>query len=175
MQVLPRHTFLWEYLSDYQKALIMDGEMLLEHSNLLKKNVSDYSFLVFPFSKAYEGFLKKFFLDIGLIKQDEYYSDEIRIGRLLNPGYMKKNGGGLYFSLCKHEKGGQELSDVLWGVWKKGRNEVFHYFPHNFKKLTYEEALGIIQEVVKAMELAVTQCQLDTNDALVSTTAGVEN
>ncbi|MEN9389689.1 MAG: hypothetical protein RLY61_773 [Candidatus Parcubacteria bacterium] len=166
MHIVNRHTFLWSYLSDYQKGLIVDGEMLLDHLHLFKHDISDYSFLVFPFSKAYEGFLKKFFLDIGLIKQDAYYSDDIRIGRLLNPGTTKRSGGDLYLLLCKHERGGKELSDILWDAWKKGRNEVFHYFPHNFKKLNYDEAISLITQIAAAMEIAVTQCDLHESNII---------
>ncbi len=164
MQIINRRSFLWDYLSDYQKGLIVDGEMLLDHLHLLKKNISDYSFLVFPFSKAYEGFLKKFFLDIGLIKQDEYYSDDIRIGRILNPGNLSNTRGSVYESLCTHAKGGKDLSDILWEAWKLGRNEVFHYFPHNFKKLNYEESISLISKINAAMELAVTKCDLIQNN-----------
>ena len=162
MQVLKRDGFLWSYLSDNQKGLVQDGEMLLTNiEDFRKGEISDFSFLVFPFAKAFEGFLKKFLLDLGLIREDDYYSDEIRIGRILNPGYMEHNAS-VYKMLCSHQKGGQGLSDDLWDVWKKARNQVFHYFPHNFRKLEYDEALDLIKRIVDVMELTMTDCEIST-------------
>jgi hypothetical protein len=39
-------------------------------------------------------------------------------------------------------------------------NQVFHYFPHNFRSLTLNEALEIVHEVIGAMENAVGKCGL---------------
>lgn len=148
---------LWSYFSTDVKGLVEDGELLLDHAKEHTKDVSDYSYLVFPFSKAYEGFLKQLFLDLQLIKEDEYYGNEIRIGRILNPYFMKKKYS-VYRKLCKHEKGGQAVSDRLWNIWKRGRNRVFHYFPHNFRKLSYDEALDIIKELMASMEEVTERC-----------------
>ena len=63
MQVIDKQTYLWSYLSDEQRGLILDGEQLLSDSKHLT-SISDYSFLVFPFAKAFEGFLKKLFLNL---------------------------------------------------------------------------------------------------------------
>ena len=41
----------------------------------------DYGFVVFASAKAYEGFLKKLFLDMGLITKQQFESDHFRIGR----------------------------------------------------------------------------------------------
>jgi hypothetical protein len=159
-RVLDRKSTLWKYLSQDIKDLIEDGELLLnfvlEHKD--KTDISDFSFLVFSFAKAYEGFLKKFFLDIGMITHDDFYGDEMRIGRLLNPNYMKEQGKKLN-KLCDH-KDLENLSEVLWLTWKKGRNRVFHYFPHNFRKLSYEEADEIIDEIMGVMIRCVQYCKV---------------
>ena len=94
MEVINRDSQLWVYMPDEIKELLEDGETVLtfvyDHKD--KSEISDYSFVVFPFAKAYEGFLKRFFLDAGYIKEEEYFSDEIRIGRILNPHYTKSKG-----------------------------------------------------------------------------------
>ena len=154
MQVIDKQTYLWSYLSDEQRGLILDGEQLLSDSKHLT-SISDYSFLVFPFAKAFEGFLKKLFLELGLIREDEYYGDDIRIGKLLSPYFMKKHAGSLYKKLSLDKYAGKELTEDLWKVWKKGRNLVFHYFPHNFRRLTYDEALEIINDFGRVMERSV--------------------
>jgi len=159
MQIIDKQTYLWSYLSDEQKGLILDGEQLLSDSKHLS-SISDYSFLVFPFAKAFEGFLKKLFLELGLIGEDEYYGDDIRIGKLLSPYFMKKHEGSLYKKLCLGKYAGKELTEDLWKAWKKGRNLVFHYFPHNFRKLTFDEALEIINDFGRIMARSVEKCAI---------------
>ncbi|OGC47760.1 hypothetical protein A2886_00455 [candidate division WWE3 bacterium RIFCSPHIGHO2_01_FULL_42_13] len=154
MQVIKRDSKLWNYLSEELKGLIEDGEHLLTECHTLTGKISDYSYLVFPFAKAYEGFLKHFFLDLGLIKDADFFGDDIRIGRILNPYFMKQEYS-VYAKLKKHKEYGEEVPRQLWEIWIKGRNQVFHYFPHNFRKLSREEAAEIIDQFVKAMEGAV--------------------
>ena len=158
MQVIARNSQLWDYMSTEIRDLIEDGEIILNFvfENKEKADISDYSFIVFPFAKAYEGFLKKFFWDIGLITEDDYYGDEIRIGRLLNPNY--EDNTSVYSKVCGHAKGGKIIAKRLWDAWKRGRNTVFHYFPHNFKKLEYDEALDIINDLINAMTQVVSTC-----------------
>jgi hypothetical protein len=159
MLVLSRKSALWVYLDEDLKGLLQDGEILMDTSELHKGKISDFSYLVFPFAKAYEGFLKRLFLDLDVMREDEYYSDDIRIGRVLSPRYMEEHGE-LYNAICLHKKGGQSLADELWAVWKKGRNQVFHYFPHNFRSLSLNEALEIIHEILEVMQKSVASCEL---------------
>ena len=158
MQVIARNSKLWKYLSSEVRDLIEDGEIVLSfvYENKHRAEISDYSFIVFPFAKAYEGFLKKFFWDVGLITEDEYYGDEIRIGRLLNPSYEDKSS--IYNKVCKKTGASKDIPKRLWNAWKRGRNMVFHYFPHNFKKLRYEESLDIINDLINAMAQVVSVC-----------------
>lgn len=159
MQILSRTCTLWNYLEPDLQGLIGDGEILLDYAENLKGKISDFSYLVFPFSKAYEGFLKKLFLDLDVMREDDYYSDDIRIGRILNPNYIEENKH-IYKSLCLNNKSGEIMTNALWEIWREGRNQVFHYFPHNFRSLSYEEALKIIHRVIEVMELAVGRCKL---------------
>ncbi|NMB70161.1 hypothetical protein GYA27_03100 [candidate division WWE3 bacterium] len=161
MVLIERNTGLWQYLPDEIQGLIADGETLVNFvlSNNKSDEISDFSFMVFPFAKAYEGFLKKLFLDIGMIKPDEYYGDDIRIGRILNPSYLAEKGN-VFAKFCEGTPDKKELSQKLWGAWKQGRNSVFHYFPHNFKKLDFEEAMDLIRGFVTAMEEAVVNCNI---------------
>jgi len=159
MDLIKRESILWFYLPDEIKDLFETGETVLGfiHEQRGKVEISDYSFCVFSFAKAYEGFLKKLFLDMGIIEQHEYYSDDIRIGRLLSPHFMEDKGS-VFYRMCKHPKGGSALSQRLWDVWRNGRNLVFHYFPHNYRKLDYSEAFEIITSIVDTMGVAVTSC-----------------
>ncbi len=160
MRVIDRKSALWGYLTSDIKGLIVDGELLIRGADSIPQKVSDYAYLVFPFAKAYEGFLKKLFLDLDFIKEDEYYGDEIRIGRILNPGFTK-NHGNVFSKLCSTVGEQKELAEGMWGIWRKGRNQVFHYFPHNFRKLSYDEALDIVKELVSVMDDAAMSCDLE--------------
>ena len=153
MQIIKRDSKLWNYLPEEIQGLIEDGEHLMVDCHSLTGKVSDYSYLVFPFAKAYEGFLKNFFLDLGLIKEDEFYGDDIRIGRILNPIFMEK-AFSVYKKLKKVRGVDERVPGMLWESWKKGRNQVFHYFPHNFRRLSKEEAAEIINDFIQAMEAA---------------------
>ena len=56
------------HLSPPQISLVKDVQIIL--SRLQKfDHISDYSFLVSPISKAYEGYLKDFFLKLHIIDQ----------------------------------------------------------------------------------------------------------
>ena len=155
MYIVDHKSKLWSYLPDELRGLITDGEnLLVDCQKNPNSKVSDYSYLVFPFSKAYEGFLKNIFLDMGLIREEDFYGDHTRIGRILNPMFMEK-GDSVYSKLLTHSPAGRAAAEKLWRIWKRGRNEIFHYFPHNFRRIGREEAVDIIAEMVAAMELAV--------------------
>ncbi len=146
---------LWQYLSQSQKDLILEGQFLMD--KIIKEgkyNFKDYSFLVFPFAKAYEGFLKKIFLDIDFISRLDYISDHFRLGKVLSPNLVEKLGDrSVYKKIVDFT--GSELAEKIWNTWKTGRNQVFHYFPHNLKSLTFTEAEKIINQIIETMEEAV--------------------
>lgn len=123
-------------------------------------NISDYSYLVFPFAKAYEGFLKKLFLDLGFIPQHVYEGDRFRIGKALNPHLEKILRHESIYDRITDLCGSRNLADTLWNVWKKGRNLVFHYFPHNLRALQLSEAENIITEILMVMERAIRECKV---------------
>lgn len=160
MEIVDRSSELWSYLTEELKGLIEDGELLFDHASKVHNHVSDYSYLVFPFSKCYEGFLKRLFLDLDLIREDEYYGDEIRIGRILNPRFIDDHGN-VFSSLCSASgERGKAVATRLWKIWKRGRNQVFHYWPHNYRKLDLNEAQEIVTELVSAMNETVQSCKL---------------
>jgi len=107
--------------------------------------------LIFPFAKAYEGFLKQLFKDVGFISRLDYISDHLRLGKLMSPNLIGRLGEkSLYRKI--QEKESAELAEKIWGIWKKGRNQIFHYFPHNLKAVSYDEATQIVNEILQVME-----------------------
>jgi len=146
---------LRNFISEGQKDLLDEGIRLLElaeeeHS----PSHTDYSFVVFPFAKAYEGFLKQVFLNAGYISRRDYYSQHFRIGKVLSPNLVRRLGReSVYKKIC--DESGCEISERMWQTWKRGRNEVFHYFPHNLHSLSLEEGRIIISDIIETMQLVV--------------------
>lgn len=157
VSIIDKNSRFWRYLSDNQKELIEEGLYLME--DIIKDQAyqfKDYSFLVFPFAKAYEGFLKKLFRDCHFISHLDYICDHLRLGKLMSPSLVEKLGERSLYKKIK-EKAGQDLADKVWGTWRKGRNQIFHYFPHNLKAVSFLEAREIVGEILKTMELAYNQ------------------
>lgn len=142
---------LWNYLSPAQKVLAGDGAFLLADSALHRdQEPTDYSYLVFPFAKLYEGFLKELFVDLGIINEQDYVSDHYRIGKALSPNLVLRLGRRSAYGQIK-DRYGKDLATRLWHTWKNGRNLVFHYFPHNYRALSLEQARSLIMLITDTM------------------------
>ena len=145
----------WQYLSPDMQALVRDGEFLIEDSiRHHDAPPTDFSYLVFPFAKLYEGFLKKLFLDATIISEREYHSDHYRIGKALSPNMARRLGERSAYKQIT-DRYGDQLAARLWHTWKEGRNLVFHYFPHNYRSLTRTAAVELINQLVETMREAV--------------------
>lgn len=138
-----------QYLSTHQQELLNDTQTILKRLQL-HDGISDYSFLVSPVAKLYEGFLKDFFLKIGIISEVEYESDRFRVGKTLNPSLRYKRFS-VFQKLADYDESGEELAEKLWDAWKFGRNEIFHYFPSSYKNLNKQEAEERIDLLLKAI------------------------
>jgi len=150
--LINKESQFWLYLSQGQKDLLNEGLYLMDdivsdHAYQFK----DYSFLVFPFAKAYEGFLKQIFRDKKLISRLDYISDHLRLGKLMSPNLIGKLGDKSLYKKIQ-EQYSQELADKVWTVWKNGRNQIFHYFPHNIKAISFNESRGICMDIIRTME-----------------------
>lgn len=148
-------TLLWQYLSPQQRVLADDGEFLLSDSLVhINQEPTDYSYLVFPFAKMFEGFLKQLFYDLDIISLNQYYSDRFRIGKALSPNFARnRNSYSVYREIEK--RFGKGLATRMWHMWKEGRNLVFHYFPHNYRALSRNQAETLINGLIETMNEAV--------------------
>ncbi len=142
-------TLAQKYMFTDQDNLLNDVQTIISRLGS-NDGISDYSFLVAPIAKAYEGYLKDFFLKIGLIDNNMYKSDRFRVGKALNPSLRYKRFS-IYQKLAKLDDQGEELAEILWDAWKEGRNETLHFFPHNLKKLTFDDALTRINLMLIAV------------------------
>lgn len=155
-----RYGEFWQYLTQPQRDLILEGQYLM--SEVIKQNTyrfKDYSFLVFPFAKAYEGFLKQLFKDVKFISHLDYISDHLRLGKLMSPNLEGRLGDRSLFKKMK-ESVTIDFAERVWQTWKLGRNQIFHYFPHNLKAITFEEAEKIIGQIIWTMEEAFAKLNI---------------
>lgn len=149
------HSFLGPELS----SVWADGDKLIASAS---GGFHDYSFVIFPFAKVYEGFLKKLFFGMGAITERQFHSEHWRVGKALNP-QLEKNlrlDESVYDRLITMCSDGKELADTLWRAWKRGRNEIFHYYPDHQMHLSFTEAREIVVQLEQAMELAMQNCQV---------------
>lgn len=148
---------VWEYLSETQKDLIREGDHLIK--TVEKYQFKDYSFLVFPFAKAYEGYLKQLFLDIGFITHEDYISDHFRVGKFLSPHLMHRLGNrSIYAQIRTYATA--DLAEIMWEMWTEGRNKVFHYYPHNLRKLSYVQSQELDDQFLHVIERSYKQLKL---------------
>lgn len=120
----------------------------------------DYSFVVFPMAKAYEGFLKKMFFDLKLISRMQYLGDRFRVGKSLNPHLPKRYAWDWVYGELVTYCGGETLPLQMWETWKRARNRVFHFFPDHHEFITLDQARLLISGIVRIMEDALTGCKL---------------
>ncbi len=149
-------------MSDWQKELVRITLELLSREERLKSNFADYSFLVFPIAKAYEGFLKDFFYKLNFISRETYTDRRFRIGKALNPDMSPshRDEEWLYDQIA--QSCGSQLARDMWNTWLECRNQLFHYFPDNEKKINLDEAIKRV-EMISNMMNGMTQCRILTH------------
>ena len=146
-------------LHSWQKELIQIAIELYSREERMHSSFTDYSFIVFPMAKAYEGFLKQYFYNMGLIDERTYNDKRFRIGRALNPDLdpSRRDDQWMYGRIM--EMCGVHVARQLWDTWLQCRNQVFHYFPANEKRLSLIEAGKYLELMATTIEQAAA-CQL---------------
>lgn len=166
MDRLYRQTPWYSFLNQSMKALVDQSYQLLYDEQAHKKpRFKDYSFLVFPIARAYEGFLKKFFDEAELISRDELMDPHFRIGRSLNPDLPDKlrDKSWLYDNILEMSTqcNQPDLAMEMWQIWRKGRNQIFHYyFASDTHVLDLNEAREVIEEFSEVMS-QVIKCKIN--------------
>lgn len=153
---------LYSFLSEEEQHLVRDALELLSWSESPSKrpDVHDFSFIVFPLAKAYEGFLKDFFFKIGLITQQEYEGRYFRIGRSFNPDLPPRLRDEEWIYDDASKMCSPEMTRAMWQIWIDARNHLFHYFPHERYVVSFEEARELCARLLKVMEECL-RCQVD--------------
>lgn len=151
----------WEYLTKDLQDLVYSSIFLAERADSWGYAHSDYSFVVFPMAKAYEGFLKKFFLDMGFISEGDYLGTHFRIGKALNPHLEDHlRGDDWVYPKISTYCHGSALPKLLWDTWRECRNVVFHWFPHGSKQLTLVESREKLVMILHAFDEVFKECRI---------------
>ncbi len=146
-------TFSWyTYLTPQQQSLALSTEELLKAANSGAVVCPDYSFVIFPLAKTYEGFLKKLLLELRLISEEAYYSKRFRIGRALNPDVHMDQRDRFWLFDDIVRTCGQEHAQQIWETWLECRNRVFHAFPKNESLCSLEKANDCVRILVETMQ-----------------------
>ncbi|HSW89464.1 MAG TPA: hypothetical protein VLH19_01170 [Patescibacteria group bacterium] len=147
----------YKFLEENGKVLARESFVLLEREERLGSNLPDYSFIVFPIGKTYEGFIKLYLQRMGILNRPDYVDTRFRIGRALNPdvGERQKDEWWLFDDL--ERSCGTPVARQLWNAWIECRNHVFHYYIGQATLLNLDEARKKIDQVCSAMEVAL-QC-----------------
>lgn len=136
-----------------QQQLIELSFSLFEREKSLHSSLVDCSFIIFPMAKAYEGFLKIYLLEMGLISQKTFEGRRFRIGRALNPDIRlsQRDEFWLYDNVAANC--GDAVARLLWNTWLECRNQVFHYFPNRNQYITLSE----VEEYLFMMDSSISQ------------------
>lgn len=143
---------------DLKKQIILSYE-LYDREIELQSKLSDYSFIIFPTAKAYEGFLKAYFFKLGLISLHTYEGTRFRIGKSLNPDIhpSRQSDDWVYGDL--NHMCGPDTAKLLWQTWLECRNRVFHYYIRKEHSLSLTAAKNKLDQLIEAIKAAYS-CEI---------------
>lgn len=159
MQGLTQESWFTQLHKEQQEHVALSLELYQRELDLKTKLV-DYSFLVFPIAKAYEGFLKSYFYSLGLIDKQTYEGTRFRIGRALNPDISNSHKDEHWVYDDVTQICGEALAKQLWQAWLECRNRVFHYYPKKATSIDIYKAQQHIIQLIEAIKAAV-ECKID--------------
>lgn len=142
----------YQQLSPELLPLVEQSLQLLRQAKANPEQFSNYDYVVFPFAKAYEPFLKKYLYDLNLIDERTYHSKKFSIGRSLNPDvHLEQRDQAWYYDdLVRHC--GDKVAREIWQTWLK-RNQLFHLYPGEINSLSLTEAEAMINSFIRVIEL----------------------
>ena len=86
-------------------------------------NMSDYSFLVLPMAKVYEGILKRVLVKTKILKEEDLLSNPtINVG-----GYFNPIGNHKIFDRLKDKARDKTVPHIIYSTYQECRNNILHY------------------------------------------------
>lgn len=141
------------YLGEEILKLRYDSILLLREFENSDKVFTDYSFVVSPMAKAYEGFLKKILVDVGAIKKTELKDHP---GLSVNKFFHPIDGSMIKYVSDKARE--RAIPAVIYTVYQECRNEIMHFdlYQHESKKVVKDinEADFFVRRIEDAIEKA---------------------
>lgn len=154
------HRPWFSQLPKEQQELVELTIVLYEREQKLDTTLVDYSFILFPVAKAYEGFLKHYLFELDLISEKTFEGRRFRIGRALNPDIRENQRDEFWLYDNVAQMCGDETARALWETWLECRNRIFHYFPSKNIRLdltAVETHLSLLDETITS----AYQCKVD--------------
>jgi hypothetical protein len=143
-----------------QQELFKQSIFLINDAHSHKLVYTDYSYIIMPASKSYEGFIKDLLLKLKLITQNQHSSKRFRVGKALNPqleSNPRYKREALYNELSQFCSD-QKFADSLWNTWIECRNKIFHYFPTEVRLLDLSEAEQRVTDILQVVMQSYSQC-----------------
>ncbi len=142
----------YSFLDDSQRRLLLDSLLIKtiftnsDYDRIVNVLLSDFSVVVFPSAKAFEGYIKKLLLTIGLITEKEIKEDPYKsiIGRILNGKEIKKK--------LLDKKRGRNIPKLLAVQWELCRNIILHYDLDQPEIIKKEEAFKKIEDIYEVIK-----------------------
>lgn len=150
-----KENYNWLNLLSYEeKELLQQSLFLIKDMKNHQRVFFDYSFITMPAAKAYEGFIKDVLYKLSLISDRKYLSLRFRVGKSLNPELdkMKRYKKEALFNEISAIFGGNTIAFKLWEIWKKCRNQVFHYFPGKSKNISLDDAEMKVENILSVIK-----------------------
>lgn len=142
-------------LNDHGKRLVMLSEKLYAREVRLHTHYESYTFVVFPMSKAYEGFLKYYLKEMGLLNNPSYSDSKFRIGRALNPDIQERHKDEWWLYDDLERMCSKETARALWNAWLECRNKLFHFYFDDELPLPLPAARKKLLQMSTAMDQAM--------------------
>lgn len=120
-------------------------------NSLIGANLSDYSFLVLPMAKVYEGVLKRVLVDASIIKEEELLKNPaLNVGAYYNPVGNKN-----IFNHLKDKGRDKVIPYTIYSTYQECRNMIFHYDHYRDNRLTtLDDAQFYVRRIEHAIDKA---------------------
>ena len=140
-----------KFLEPVQRELLTTSFDLLAWAKQKGDKYHDFSFIVMPAAKAFEGYMKKWLFTLKFIGEEDYSHDRFRLGKALNPELEQKHPEQCLFNEISR-RCSPSIAQELWETWKRCRNRLLHYFPAEQQVFTLQESEDRLGQIVKTIQ-----------------------
>lgn len=136
---------LYEFLNEHDKKYALSTFCLESLSSKLRVELPEYTCIVMPFSKAFEGYLKKILVYIGIVKEEDFKKKDWSFGKVWRNQEYKKFVGSNKYHQSYLEKLENELDFSRHFIMHSDAEKIAHI--HSLDK-----AKEKIERIAKAMK-----------------------